>query len=175
MKIFITGNPGIGKTTVIKKVIEKLGKGVIGFYTEEIRKEGKRIGFEMVEIPSNTRYLFASTQKIGNVRFGKYYLNLKPLERVIKEIEKEEGRENIIIIDEIGRMEFFSRKFRDFIKNLLNSNKTLVATLHRSYKKEFGKYGKIFEVTKENRDFLPERIVEILTKGGMQGGKVNKV
>ncbi len=174
MKIFLTGNPGIGKTTIIKKVIERIERKVIGFYTTEIRKEGKRIGFEIVEIPSNTKHLFASTEKISNIRFGKYYLDLEPLEEIIKKIEDKESEADIIIIDEIGKMEFFSKKFRNFIKKLLNSNKTLLATLHRSYKKEFGRYGEVIEVTKENRDFLPEKILEMLTRGSMQDEKVSK-
>jgi len=45
--IFLTGPPSSGKTTVIKKVIKKLGIPANGFYTEEERADGKRLGFLM--------------------------------------------------------------------------------------------------------------------------------
>jgi len=37
MKIILTGEPGIGKTTIIKKLLQRLGNRVIGFWTEEVR------------------------------------------------------------------------------------------------------------------------------------------
>ena len=41
--IFLTGAPSSGKTTVIKKVISKLKHPANGFYTEEEKREGKRV------------------------------------------------------------------------------------------------------------------------------------
>ena len=43
----MTGKPGVGKTTVIKKIIEKYKKNIGGFYTEEIREKGHRVGFRI--------------------------------------------------------------------------------------------------------------------------------
>ncbi len=43
--LLITGLPGIGKTTLIKKLSEELKVlHPAGFYTEEIREEGQRKG-----------------------------------------------------------------------------------------------------------------------------------
>jgi len=36
MKIFITGKPGSGKTTIIEKIVEKLENKITGFYTKEL-------------------------------------------------------------------------------------------------------------------------------------------
>jgi nucleoside-triphosphatase len=44
---------GVGKTTLIQKAIEVLqssGLPVDGFYTQEVRQEGKRIGFDVVTL-----------------------------------------------------------------------------------------------------------------------------
>jgi nucleoside-triphosphatase len=49
--LLLTGRPGVGKTTVIKKVAEALGDRAGGFYTEEIRgAEGRRRGFQLVTL-----------------------------------------------------------------------------------------------------------------------------
>jgi nucleoside-triphosphatase len=162
MKIFLTGKPGVGKTTVLKKFLENFEGKIVGFFTPEIRKGSQRIGFEIVEIPSGKRWLFASVEQIGDKRFGKYWLNLEVLENVVEKIEKSEV--DLIVIDEIGKMEMFCPKFREFIEKLLKSEKCIVATLHREYAKEFNKYGKVIEVTKENRDELPRAILKLLEK-----------
>ena len=53
--VLLTGYPGVGKTTLCRKVYEILkGKGikVQGFYTEDVRssQKGKRVGFDVVTI-----------------------------------------------------------------------------------------------------------------------------
>ena len=55
--IFLTGPPSSGKTTIIKKVIKKLGLPANGFYTEEERAAGKRLGFLMKTLDGRTGYL----------------------------------------------------------------------------------------------------------------------
>jgi nucleoside-triphosphatase len=54
--IFLTGAPSSGKTTVIKKVIQKMGRPANGFYTEEERVEGKRAGFLMKTLDGKQGY-----------------------------------------------------------------------------------------------------------------------
>ena len=49
--ILLTGSPGIGKTTVIKKVIAELNPALVGgFWSTEIRRGSKRIGFAIKTI-----------------------------------------------------------------------------------------------------------------------------
>nr|XP_051677424.1 cancer-related nucleoside-triphosphatase isoform X2 [Oryctolagus cuniculus] len=51
--VFLTGPPGVGKTTLIQKTSEVLrssGVPVDGFYTEEVRQGGRRIGFDVVTL-----------------------------------------------------------------------------------------------------------------------------
>lgn len=46
-------NPGVGKTTLVQKVCEGLvssGVGLEGFYTEEVRVGGRRVGFDVVTV-----------------------------------------------------------------------------------------------------------------------------
>jgi len=45
--LLITGLPGTGKTTLIRRVLDRFPPGVraSGFFTAEIREAGERVGF----------------------------------------------------------------------------------------------------------------------------------
>ncbi len=161
MKIFLTGRPGIGKTTVVKKFLEVYEGNVIGLLTPEIRKNNKRIGFALKLIPSDEEFIFASVEKISSVKFGKYYLNLENLEKVLNKIENSLETCELVVIDEIGKMEMFSQRFKTFVKTILESDASILAVVHRAYVREFSNYGKIILVTEENRNDLPKELLKI--------------
>ncbi|CAI7770935.1 unnamed protein product [Closterium sp. NIES-53] len=53
MNILVTGPPGVGKTTLIIRVMERVKEAIPsltlrGFTTEEVRRDGERIGFDVV-------------------------------------------------------------------------------------------------------------------------------
>jgi nucleoside-triphosphatase len=53
-KTLITGKPGVGKTTLVQKIIKRMGSvNMAGFYTSEIRSEGSRLGFELQGLKGN--------------------------------------------------------------------------------------------------------------------------
>ena len=57
-KILITGPPRCGKSTLISKLTthyEKLGREIRGFLTPEIKHDGKRIGFDVLDIETNKK------------------------------------------------------------------------------------------------------------------------
>ncbi len=172
MKVVITGEPGIGKTTVVKKVVDLIGNSAVGFWTEEVREKNtkKRKGFKIVTTEGK-QMLFASKTFKSKKIVGSYGVNLERFESIALPIlEKALKCKNcIIVIDEIGKMELFSKKLREFVKNILEDKKRkylitipirdvhkLVALLRRD------PYATIVEVTKENRDHLPEDIAQML-------------
>ncbi len=56
--LLITGAPGIGKTTVIRRTADELKhKALRGFYTEEIREDGERRGFRLVGFNGKTHII----------------------------------------------------------------------------------------------------------------------
>ena len=159
MKIFLTGRPGIGKTTIIKKWISEILEQAGGFYTEEIREKGKRIGFKIKTIDGKEGILAEIGR--GKYNIGKYKVNLETFEEIgVKTLEEELKDERIkyIIIDEIGKMELFSEKFKLVVKDILKSNKNVIGVItmaNNEFIEELKKYDiKIIEINEKNRNIL---------------------
>lgn len=163
MKIFITGESGVGKTTLIEEIVEILkSKGgiVSGFITKEERLKGKRVGFKIVDLISKKEYLFASKSIQSKIKFGSYYLHLENLEKVLNESLK--IKYEYLIIDEIGKMEFYSNFFKEKIFELMKSEKNIISVLHRDFVENFKNYGKIFTLTRENRDSIKKEVLKLI-------------
>lgn len=165
--ILLTGKSGIGKTTVIKKIAPLLGKAAGGFYTEEIRAMGKRMGFKVVTLDGEEGIL-AHVDIKDDYRVSKYHIDLDSFEKLaIPAIEDAVKNKSIIVIDEIGKMELFSAKFKKLVSDILNGEKSLISVIKEngdtftdSIKKR--KDVIVLTVDYKNRDRLPEKIVEIL-------------
>lgn len=131
-KYLITGKPKMGKTTAIMKVAEELKNRVAGFYTAEIKQGKQRLGFEIVSLTSGQRALLAHVDVKSSKQVGKYGVcpeNLNPFIEEIEEVLKAQ-EPKIILIDEIGKMELFSQRFREVVLNAVDSiHHPLVATI----------------------------------------------
>ncbi|PYL56298.1 MAG: AAA family ATPase, partial [Verrucomicrobia bacterium] len=103
-KILLTGRPGCGKTTLIKRVVDELALPAGGFYTEEIRRRGERVGFKIITL-SGEEAVFADVDFKTPQRLGKYGLDLAALETVGVEALRTAVRgRQLVVIDEIGPM-----------------------------------------------------------------------
>lgn len=126
---FLTGPPGSGKTTIIKEALASFKGKAGGFYTEEIRVGGVRQGFRIITLDgesANLAYVgFSSPYQVS-----KYGVDISSLDKVGVEAVKKAIREaDLIIIDEIGKMELFSPSFREALEEALNSGKRIFGTI----------------------------------------------
>jgi nucleoside-triphosphatase len=157
--ILITGFPGVGKTTLVKKLVEGLKQfHPVGFYTEEIREEGTRKGFELISLDGR-RGLLSHTDIQGPHRVGKYKVDVKGFEAFLGSIPLLNLSTRLVIIDEIGKMECFSERFKECLRECLNSDKWALATIALKgggFIEEVKRRHdiKLFEITQRNRDSL---------------------
>ncbi len=163
MKIFVTGNPGCGKTTLIKEIATSLKESNIslsGFITEATKKANIRTGFEILDLKTSEKKVFASTENVTQHRFGKYYLNISNFESIALKAFEGQG---LILIDEIGKMEFYSTKFKSLLLENLSKDINIIAALHRDFVNDFKKYGKVFYLTRENFENTKKEILKIIS------------
>ena len=128
-KVLLTGRPGCGKTTLIKRVANDLPRHAGGFYTEEIRNGGTRTGFKIVTLDGE-EVVFAHVDLKTPEHVGKYRLDLSALESVgVDAIRRAVRARRRVVIDEIGPMEIRSAIFRDAVNEALDSEVPLLATI----------------------------------------------
>jgi len=167
--LLITGNPGIGKTTVVKKVLQLIhGISVAGFYTEEMRSNNIRKGFELVTLQGK-RFVMAHVDYESSYRVGRYGVDVAVIDKAVEKNLPENSGADLYIIDEIGKMECFSSLFVKRVSSLLDAGIPLVATIALKggdfiasikHRPEI----ELWEITAKNRDDMPERITKWLTR-----------
>jgi nucleoside-triphosphatase len=125
----LTGQPGTGKTSIIKQATSEVKGKAGGFYTEEIKSQGIRQGFRLVTLEGQTAIL-AHIYFHSPYRVSKYGVDVDSLDKVGVSALNQAMREcDLVVIDEIGKMELFSAKFREAVANIFNSGKKLLGTI----------------------------------------------
>jgi nucleoside-triphosphatase len=168
--LLLTGNPGVGKTTVLMKTVNALkerGFCVGGMVSREVREGGARVGFEIQDIASSRRGWLAHINQKGGPQVGKYRVNIEDLNAIGAQAVSD-AVENckVVAIDEIGPMELFSEKFKDAAWKALDSPKLVIAVVHWKAKDRLIGAAKkredaeIITVTLENREKLDQQVTE---------------
>jgi nucleoside-triphosphatase len=163
--LLITGVPGIGKTTVIRKVAASLpGVKISGFYSEEIRVNNARQGFELVTFQGQ-RFVMAHVDLASVYRVGRYGVTVAVIDIAIENALPEERSTKLFIIDEIGKMECFSSLFVKRMTSILDSGKPVIATIAlkgggfiAEVKNRPGI--ELWEMTTKNRDLMAQKIID---------------
>ncbi|MFW9903444.1 MAG: NTPase [Candidatus Thorarchaeota archaeon] len=168
----ITGRPGVGKTTLIKRIVAEIrstlpNHNINGFYTNEVRQDGFRIGFDIHTIDGRQGILARSKvpQFKSKLRVGKYFVNLTDLDNLVVPLLYIST--DLLIIDELGKMELFSSKFQKAVNFAFNNQSRILATLPY-YKHPFlasirkRQDIKIFELTHLNQGSIFDYIVQKL-------------
>jgi len=129
----ITGDPGIGKSTVIMRVAEELKKRCLkvgGIISKEVRSNNTRTGFEFIDLTTNERRTLTST--VGNgPRVRRYVVNLDGCILASKRLISALENSDVIICDEPGPMEFKLKEFIACTKDLLETDKTVMIVVHK--------------------------------------------
>ncbi len=164
-KTLITGKPGVGKTTLVQKIIERMRLvNMAGFCTVEIRSKGSRLGFELQSL-NGARRTLAHVEIDSRNRVGRYGVDTNGFEEFLAALDLLNPDVELIVIDEIGKMELFSDRFKSFVRAALNSDKQVLASISlkgsefiREIKQRLDVH--LLEVTHDNRDRLPEVIID---------------
>lgn len=127
--LLLTGLPGCGKTTLIRHLARQWSSfHPAGFYTEEIRLEGRRQGFRLVGLNGATG-LLAHVAYPGAPRVGRYGVDVDQFEAFLDAQHLDRIASPLVLVDEIGKMECLSPRFVALIRRLLDSPKLFVATV----------------------------------------------
>jgi len=175
-KIGITGMPSVGKTQTLLKIIEKIEKSgymLEGMITESIIVKKKRVGFSVIDWQTKESKVFAHIDFDTKDKVGNYGVDIYALDEIgVTAVEKAINDDNvdIIIIDEVGKMEMLSEKFCDVVTDALESDKPILITLHKKSRtpllQDIRRRDdiRILEVTAVNRNLLPYKIEKIMAE-----------
>ena len=168
--LLITGQPGIGKTTALTRIVQALnqqGHKVGGMITREVRSSGIRVGFQILDIDSGQTGWLAHIHQQTGPKIGKYGVNLSDLNQIgVKAITNAMKDQDIIAIDEIGPMELLSEEFTDAVRKTAESQKPLISVIHWKARDKLidqikaRKDAQTYVITAENRDILPQTVIE---------------
>lgn len=127
--LLITSAPGAGKTTLIRAVIAELRVRAGGFITEEIRQDGQRVGFRVSALDGRAGIL-AHASAVTGPRVGRYHVDVPTFEAIgVQALEQAIGEADLIVVDEIGKMELCSPRFAPALEAALASRKPLLGTI----------------------------------------------
>jgi 23S rRNA (uridine2552-2'-O)-methyltransferase len=166
--IFLTGLPGTGKTTLVRKLVQYLtskNRTVGGILSEEVRESGMRIGFKIHNLSTGEEGWLARKNGTGGIRIGAYTVHMEDLEKIGVEALASalSLKPDVIIIDEIGPMEMTSHKFKQNLMNIFDSDTPIIATVRHGSRYDIVEKQKDkstwYEITRENRDQTYEKLI----------------
>jgi nucleoside-triphosphatase len=167
---YLTGRPGVGKSTIILKVVENLTNrnyDVGGFVSREVRDSGSRIGFKVEDLNTGESGWLAHVDRTKGPKVGKYRVDIRDLEDVgVQALLRAIDKSDILVVDEVGPMELYSKAFKAAVRKGIESSKPMLGTVHQRARdpliktiKEH-KSSEIITVTQENREQLSKVITE---------------
>lgn len=162
--ILVTGPPGCGKSTLIEKVINRIKKPVTGFFTREIKERGRRVGFSINTLDGREGILAHKSIR-SEYRVGKYGVNIEDIDTIAVPSLIPKGKDEIVVIDEIGKMECFSLLFRDTLMRVLNAPHWIIGSIAQKGDPFIQKIKERDDVmlvciAQRNRDILVDQILD---------------
>lgn len=173
IKIGITGLPISGKTYALRHVIEMLGEKDVkigGMIDEKIMDGRRATGMKVTNIQTGESVVFASPEIESKITVGSLGVDLSLFESVAIEAIKTACETcDLIVIDEVGKVEVESEAFVDAVKDALDEDKPMIITLHKKSRNPLLQDirrrddVRILEITPTNRNLLPYKIMTLMT------------
>jgi len=165
--VLLTGRPGVGKTTLIRAVLAELPGTGGGFFTQEVRSQGMRLGFDIVTLAGD-RLPLARRDVLGLPRVGRYGVYVENMVRLaVPAIHSALLASDYVIIDEIGKMELLAPTFREAVLEAVSSPSPVLGTVMQgtdpwvdALKRQ--RVVRVLTVTEDNRSELQEVVLRIL-------------
>ena len=162
LKLFLTGLPGCGKTTVILRILARFSSPASGFHTREIRRKGRRVGFQIETLDGRTAVL-AHREMSGPFRVGAYSVDVESLERIAVASILHRPPEELLVIDEVGKMECLSASFCRAVREALSGPNPVLGSVGLKgggFMEEVRRWPglRLIQVTPANREELPAMI-----------------
>jgi nucleoside-triphosphatase len=135
-----------------------------GFYTEEIRERGRRVGFRIHSLDAQ-QGVMAHTGMQSNDRVGKYGVDLSVINSLaVESLRRAKSEGSLIIIDEIGPMELLSQEFRSEVLEIFNGDYEVLGTVAKRKSDFLNQIRRlpnvtILEIFPGNREEIVEEVV----------------
>jgi nucleoside-triphosphatase len=166
-RVALTGRPGVGKTTLIERVIDRLGVPVGGMITKEIRTCGHRVGFSVIDLETGEEGILAHIHHPGGPKMGRYRVNLRDLEEIgLRAVDRALTAGHLLVIDEVAPMEMTSERFVPLIERALASRQPLLVSTHAHLQHDIAHRVRrelnLVRVRQGSRDALVETVSRLL-------------
>ena len=163
MIILLTGQPGVGKSTVIDRFIKILSEPASWVVTKGIpRPDGGRAGFEAHNSDGTVKVISHKTDIASDAVVGENHVDLAAVDAMFSAALAGALEGQLTIVDEIGPIQLLSADFNSTLEQVFAGTPDLVATIHyqdarlETYRRS--PVTLLLEVTPQNRDMLPEAL-----------------
>ena len=122
----------------MRKIVETLQSGnipVSGVYSPRIMEDGHTIGYDVVDVETDTRVtLLRITEREDLAKIGKYSIFPEGLAMGIGTLTKsKESKSRIVVVDEIGKLELDNHGWAAGVTELVNSSAILIFAVRDTF------------------------------------------
>lgn len=167
---FLTGRPGVGKSTALQRAVDELedrGWTAAGVRAPEIREDGDRVGFALVDVATGDRAVMAHRDREAGPSVGSYRVDVDAVADVAgPALERAREEADVAVVDEVAPMEVASDAFVEGTRALLDASVPTLGVIHQRSSRGFVGEVKdrpdvtVLTVTEANRDDVPDRLVD---------------